>query len=135
MSSILTKLHVFETSLAGIPRSSNLGSQPPMKSIRPLQSTRLFSKFSRRFSFKRFLLVALYFLKIILSNFFQNIPASCSVCVLYTHQVPFLCKLPSWDTQELELGYPTAIKVHVPFVGYKTFSQNFTNEFLLNVSC
>ena len=88
MSSTLTKIHVFQNSLAGVPRSPNLGTPPPMKSICPF-------------------LVYETFHKIFTTNFLKKIPASWSVYALYTHQVSSLSKLPSWGIRELELGNPS----------------------------
>ena len=112
VSSILTKFHVFENSLGGVPGSSNFGTRLNMVVCRQ----------KRPFLYDTFL-------KIFQTNFFSHFLASCSICILYTHQVSCLWKLPSWGTQELELGYPTANEEHEPIVVYETLFKKFPTNF------
>ena len=65
------------------------------------------------------------FLEIFPTNFFTYFPASCSTYVLYSPQVSCLWNLPSWGSQELDLGHQVANEELEPFVVYESFLKIF----------
>ena len=109
---ILTMFHLFGNSLAGVPGISNWGTRLNM----------VVCKQKWPFFYDTFL-------KIFPTNFFQHCPPNFPTYVHYTHQVSCLSKLPSWGTQEPELGYPTANIEHQPNLIYETFLKIFPTNF------
>ena len=113
--SILTKFRLFENSQAGVPGSSNLRTRLNMVVVCRQTWTFFYDTY----------------LNIFRTNFFKN--SSCSLYVLYTHQVSCLRSLPSWGTQELELGYSTANGEHEPIVVYETFLKIHQTNFFQKI--
>ena len=114
--SVLSKFHFFENSLGGVPGSSNFCTRLNLIVCR--QKWPFFYD---------------TFLKIFPTNFLLYFLASCPICVLWPYKISCLWKLPSWGIQELELGYPTANKEHEPFVFYETFLKKFPTNYFLKI--
>ena len=106
--SVLTKFHLFENSLGG---SSNFGTRLNMVVWRQKWP----------FSYDTFL-------KIFPTNYFKNFLPTCSICVLYTHQVHVFENSVAGVSRSSN-GYPTSNEEHEPFVVYETFLKNFPTNF------
>ena len=63
------------------------------------------------------------FLNIFPTNFFWNFLPTCSICVLYTHQVHVFENSVAGVSRSSN-WYPTSNEEHEPFVVYETFLKN-----------